>query len=612
MDDFLGYYTSELAFLREMGAEFAERYPKVAGRLLLGQDTCDDPHVERLLEGFAFLTARVRRKIDDEFPEITDALFQILYPHYQRPLPSTSVVQIQPGPDGTGLLAGYTVDAGSRLLSADVGGVRCSYQTVYPVTLWPITVESAVIESDLADVPGAPAEAVALLRLRLRCFEKVNFAQLPLADPKFRLRFYLDGSPTVVYPLYELLFNHVCSLRVRDASDRGPLSRGIELAAPALEPVGFGRDEGVFPYPERSFPGYRLIQEYFACPEKFLFIDVAGWQVLKTRSPGESVELLFFLNKVPAAAVKVQPQTFRLGCTPIVNLFSMSCEPIRLDQTRFEYRVIPEVDHPWAYEVYSIDEVTSAGAYLENVLTYEPFYSLRHATGAAERPSYWFASRRVPESRSESGSEVYLSFVNADFRPDIPATEGLGVQATCTNRDLPSRLAFGGNQGDFELQAHGTVGRIARCLKKPTPALRPRTGHGAQWRLISHLSLNHLSLTESGGGVEALREILRLYDLADSAASRHQIGGIAKVSSRSVAGRAPGRIGPVACMGTEVTVEFDLEQYVGSGVFLFASVLERFLGMYATINSFSQFVATTRQEGLFKRWPPRAGDRTLL
>jgi len=608
VNEFLPYYMSELAFLREMGAEFAAKYPKVAGRLLLGSDECEDPHVERLLEGFAFLTARIRRKIDDEFPEITDAFFQVLYPHYQRPLPSMSIVQLQPGPDPASLLAGHEIPRGARLLSAPVAGLRCSYQTTYPVTLWPITVESAEVRSDVADLPEAPRAAVALIRLRLRCYQGVTFAQFPLSDPAFHLRFYLDGPPAVVYPLYELLLNHARGVVARAASGDQPRSSAIELTAPALRPVGFAPDEGMFPCPARCFPGYRLLQEYFALPEKFLFVDVVGWRLLAEANLGEAVDLLIFLDRVPPASIKLQPQSFRLGCTPIVNLFPVASEPIRLDQTQSEYRVVADVDYQWAHEVYSIDEVTSAGTYLEHVVEYEPFYSLRHSTAGADPSAYWYARRRVSESAADGGTDVYISFVNSDFRPSIPATEAVSVRATCTNRDLPARLAFGGNQGDFELQAHGVVGRIARCLRKPTRTLHPRTGRGAQWRLISHLALNHLSLAESGRGVEALREILRLYDLADDAVSRQQINGICGVSSRPVAGR----VGPVACQGTQITVEFDEGQYIGSSVFLLASVLERFFGMYAAVNSFSQLVAVTRRGGLLKRWPPRAGDRTLL
>jgi type VI secretion system protein ImpG len=608
VDEFLSYYTDELAFLRAMGAEFAAKYPKVAGRLLLGPDDCEDPHVERLLEGFAFLAARVRRKIDDEFPEITDAFFQVLYPHYQRPVPSMSVVQLQPGPDRSRLGEGYSVDRGTRLVSAEVGGVRCAYQTAYPVTLWPVEVASARLQPDCVGVSGAPGNAAAVVRVRLRSpDESFPFGRLLMADRPFQLRFYLDGAAGSVHGMYESLFNHLCGVGVRDASDGANDVASDPRGSPSIRAVGFEPGEGMFPYPPYSAPGYRLLQEYFAFPEKFLFVDLVDWG-RAGRDLGSEVEILFFLDKVPPPAVRVHAETFRLGCTPVVNLVSVLAEPIRLDHTRAEYRIVPDVDRPWAYEVYSVDSVASVGGYLGGSIGYEPLYSLRHTTGEADRPAYWTASRRYPEGGGDGGTEVYLTFVSADFRPHLPEAEAVSVGLTCTNRDLPSRLAFGGNQGNFELLAHGAVGRVARCLRKPTPTLRPRTGRGAHWRLVSHLALNHLPLTEAGRGAESLREILRLYDLADDPVSRQQIDGVRAVSGRPV----PGRVGPGACLGTEVTVEFDADRYVGGGVFLFASVLERFFGSLATINSFHRLVARTSREGLLKRWPPRAGDRALL
>ena len=604
VDEFLSYYVSELAFLREMGTEFAEKYPKVAGRLLLGADSCEDPHVERLLEGIAFLTARIRRKIDDEFPEITDAFFQVLYPHYQRPVPSMTIVQLAPGDDKAALEKGVTVEAGSRMLSGAINGVQCGYRTVYPVTLWPVRVAWSRVQNDCVGVGCAPREAVSMIRIGLQC-EGIRFNKLPLEDPEFVLRFYLDGAPASVHGLYESLFNHVCGVSVRAMGESDPVLAGL-----SLRQVGFGQDEGMYPYPGYAPPAYRLLQEYFAFPEKFLFADVTGWR--HPRDPGldQSVELLIFLDREPPSSVKINDLTFRLGCTPVVNLDSRVAEPIRFDQTRVEYPIILDVDNPWAYEVYSVDTVTGNDGYLGREVEYEPFYSLRHSAGAgaSDRQAYWHASRRQPEGGTDGGTDVHLTFVSDGFRPSRPASEVISVRVTCTNRDAPSRLGFGGPQGVFLLQSTAAVSRFAHCLRKPTPTLRPKTGRGAQWRLISHLSLNHLSLTESGRGAESLREILRLYDFADDPVTRQQIAGVSAVSSRTV----PGRVGAFACMGTEVTVEFDEDRFVGSGIFLLASVLERFFGTYAAINSFSRLVAKTSREGPLKRWPPRAGDRVLL
>jgi type VI secretion system protein ImpG len=265
-----------------------------------------------------------------------------------------------------------------------------------------------------------------------------------------------------------------------------------------------------------------------------------------------------------------------------------------------------------ATEVYSIDRVTSVGGFLDEPLNYEPFYSMHHARQGETVGAYWYATRSPSQVKDDPGTEVELSFVDPGFNPKLPATETITVHTTCTNRDLPSRLPFGGDQGDFELEGQGPVSRV-RCLRKPTRPLRPPLGRNAHWRLISLLSLNHLSLADLEQGLDALHEILMIYNFADSAATRQQIAGVTGVSSRRVPVRTGRKIGGAVCLGVEVAVEFDETHFVGGGVFLMASVLERFLGLYTSINSFTRMVAKTRQrEGILKQWPPRAGERTLL
>jgi type VI secretion system protein ImpG len=286
-------------------------------------------------------------------------------------------------------------------------------------------------------------------------------------------------------------------------------------------------------------------------------------------------------------------------------------EPIALNHARAEYRLVPDVHRPLATEVYSIDAVTGTSGYLDEEVSYEPFFSVRHAWEGKGARAYWYATRRPSARKDDPGTEVDLSFVDAGFNPRVPASQMVTVRATCTNRDLPARLPFGGEQGDFELEGQAPVSRV-RCLRRPTRPVRPPLRRGAQWPLISHLALNHLSLVDSDEVAVALRELLRVYDFTDSAVTRQQVAGITRVSHRRVAGRAGRKVG-AACLGVEVTLEFDESNYVGSGAFLLASVLERFFGLYVSINSFSQLVARTRRrEGILRRWPPRAGERTLL
>ncbi len=603
-DDLLAYYNGELTFLRELGAEFAESYPKVAARLLLDAEKCEDPHVERLLEGFAFLAARLRQKIDDEFPEITDALLGALYPHLRRPLPSMTVVQFVPGADPLKLAGGFTIERGTRLNTRPVGGAPCRFRTAYPVTLWPVEVESARLNPDRLDVPGRRPEVIAALHLGLKAAGGTSLGRLGLD----RLRFYLDGEASVVRPLYELLFAGTCQVLLRGKGSGGA-AEVVELPAGSIREVGFGRDEGLIPYPPSALPGYRLLQEYFAFPEKFLFFDVNGLGTLAGREWGDSVELIVAFDRAPGTDLAVRPDHFRLGCTPAVNLFRKVAEPILVDQTRVEYRVVPDVHQPRATEVYSIDSVTCTSSFLAEPLALGPFHALGRPSADDPKRPCWYERRRPSARKGDGGTEIDLTFVDPGFRPTRPAAEVLTVHTTCTNRDLPARLPFGGGSGsDFEMETPGPIDRV-RCLRKPTAALRPPLGRGAQWALISTLSLNHLSLVEGEGSLEALRAILRLHDPAGVAANRQQVEGIVGVSSRRGTGRVNGGVG----LGVEVTIEFDETQYVGSGVLLLASVLERFLGTYASINSFSRLTATnSRREGILKRWPPRAGEKVLL
>jgi len=606
-DESLAYYNAELAYLRELGAEFAGKYPKVAARLMLEADKCADPHVERLLEGFAFLAARVRKKIDDEFPEITDALLGVLYPHFQRPLPSMTIVQLLPGAEPGKLAAGVAVPRGTRLRSRAVGGMPCQFRTAYPVALWPIEVAAARLDPDRVTVPGKPPQAVALLQLSLRCAPGTTFADLALDH----LRIHLDGEGPLPFAIYESLCNNTCRVVVRGTRADGR-DEAVTLPDDAIRPVGLASHEGMFDYPARSFPGYRLLQEYFAFPEKFLFVDLTGLDRLGPRKFGAAVEVLIFLDRPPRADRSVQAENFRLGCTPAVNLFTAVAEPIRLDRAQYEYPVVPDVHRPLAAEVYSVDEVSGTSAFLDEPARYEPFYSIRHAADGARPRAYWYATRRPSPRKDDPGTEVHLAFVDLGFDPKLPAAETITVRATCTNRDLPARLPFGGEQGDFELEAPGPVGRV-RCLRKPTRPLRPPLGRGAQWRLISHLSLNHLSLADTDEGLDAIREILSLYNFDDSPSATQQIQGITRVAGRRAAGRTGSRLGNAVCLGVEVGIEFDETCYVGGSAFLMASVLERFLGLYASINSFSRLVATTGPRGeILKRWAPRTGERTLL
>jgi type VI secretion system protein ImpG len=291
-DPLLPYYERELTFLRQMGAEFASKYPKIAGRLLLEADKSEDPHVERLIQAFAFLASRIHHKLDDEFPEITDALLGVLYPHYLAPIPSMSIAQFVLDPDQGKLTAGHHIPQGSMLYSQSVNGSPCRFRTCYPVTLWPLEVASA--RFDAPDRVSPSPKAAAVIRLELRCLGGISFADLELNS----LRFFLHGESPLVYALYELLFNNTCQVQFRPLDDQKGV-KPVVLPARCLTTVGFGPDEGVLPYTPRSFLGYRLLQEYFAFPEKFLFFDLGELDRAVRARFRSGVEVLLFLDKPP-------------------------------------------------------------------------------------------------------------------------------------------------------------------------------------------------------------------------------------------------------------------------------------------------------------------------
>ena len=597
-DELLEYYERELAFLRQLGAEFAEKYPKIASRLQLEADRCEDPHVERMIEAAAFLASRVHLKIDDEFPEVTESLLNVLYPNFLSPVPSLSTIQFALDPERANLQTGQTIPRGSMLYSNPVGGSPVRFMTRYPVVLWPLELSSVRFE---LPAPGAavPVTTRSVLRLELSAFGGLPFSDirekaLDAPDlPLERIRFHLQGDPKLVHALYELLFTAVTHVGVRPVG--GEPNAGFLLPGSTLRPVGFEENESLLAESRRSFAGYRLVQEYFAFPEKFLYFDVTGLSRAAGAGFGPKVELLLYLDREFSMEKGVQTTTFRMHCTPVANLFEQACEPIRVSQVASEYRVIPDVGRQAATEVISVDHVESVQPDRERPAVYQPFYSIRHGRPREEGEVFWHATRRRSERKDDEGTEVYLSFVDLSFRHRIPETDTVMVHATCSNRDLPGRLPFGGADGELHLEGAGVFSAI-RTLRKPTPSLRLPLRRGAHWRLISHLSLNYLSLVERDGasGPDALQEILKLYDFADSSATRQQIQGISDVSARRVL-RPIGTGNAGFVRGIEVTVDFDEQQFIGAGVFLFASVLERFLGLYASVNSFSQMAARAGQ-----------------
>jgi len=603
------YYESELTFLRQIGAEFADKYPKIASRLVLEPDRCEDPHAERMLEAFALLAARVHLRIDDDFPQITEALLNILYPHYLRPVPSMTIAQFHSDPESGKLTSALKIPKGTVLYSRPVDGVPCKFRTSYDCTIWPFKVSQAQWMTPDRIRPALRSSEAEVLRVELECFPDVSFEKLELDA----VNFYLNGESAVVHSLYELLCRNCVRILVRDPLK--PKSPVRELAARNLQPMGFGENEDVLPYPRRSFVGYRLLQEYFAFPEKFFFMNLKGLGELQRAGLTTKAELLFLISpfeqdgRHQRLEVAVNDKTLRMGCTPIINLFSQAAEPILVDQTRYQYPIVPDARRRQTMEIYSVDEVVSTNAETHETVTYHPLYSERHAVQGTS-PAYWYISRSVSNRKGDEGTDVFLSLVDLSARPMELDYDTVTVRCTCTNRDLVTRLPFGSETGDFEMTGAAAIKRIV-ALHKPTRTLRPPLDGKTLWSLISHLSLNYLSIVDDGK--EALQKILELYDFSDSADIKKQISGISSVSSRRHFTRVASEHGVGFARGTRVEIEFDEEQFSGSGAYLFASVLEKFFGLYTSMNSFTQLVARSRQrKEALEEWAPRAGQSMLI
>ncbi|MGE3171975.1 MAG: type VI secretion system baseplate subunit TssF [Planctomycetota bacterium] len=611
-DRIYGHYNRELAYLRKLAAEFAERHPAVAGSLLLEPQQSQDPHVERLIQSAAFLAARIQLRLDDDYPELADSLLSILYPHYLAPLPAATLVQFDLDMQQGKVATGTTIDRHTTLLSKTrVGDIACKFRTVYPVQLWPIVLERAelvpVTRAETLVLPGARAA----LRLAFRTHGGEPVAEYALSA----LRLCLVGEHR--HALYEALFREPLGMIVRTGREGG-----VALPAANLWPVGFERDEGLYDYPPTAALGYRLLQEYFAFADKFLFAELRGLQVLKKAGTAAAFEVLVLLPELPTELEnRVSERDFRLGCTPAVNLFPIEAEPIRMDHREVEYRVTPNHRALANFEVHSVVEVLSTQPGKPGHRAFRPFFAVRHGDTREAVHGYWHARRepsqrrnkdsRGSEAELDHGTDVWLTLVDEQFAPALVETdEVVHVGTLCTNRDIPDSIVFGNPQGDFLLEG---VPEIVACraLGQPTRTLRPHLHGQSRWRLVSHLALNHLSLTGGAGdsALRAFRELLRLYDFGETAVTRRRIEGLVGLQSARVTRLIRG-IGPVRGIGVELT--FDPAAFDGSSPYLFASVLERFLGLYATINSFTETTMRLRQrDAVHKRWLPRAGEQAL-
>jgi type VI secretion system protein ImpG len=603
-DDILPYYNSELRFMRGMAREFAAANPKVAEQLRISADNIDDPHVLRLIEGFAFLNARTRMKLDDDFPELSSALLDQLHPHYLKPFPSMSIMQLSPQ---KGLQKMATVPSGTELTTEPVQGEPVRFRTGYPVELWPIELKAASIAGLPLVAPRnrRADRAIGVLRLSLACTTPdQTFAKL---GPD-RLRFHIHAEPRIAQMLYELIVGGTLSVALADnAVDDDP----VILPASAIRPVGFGRDEVLLPLGPSSDPSHAMLSEYFGFTEKFLFFDIVGLGAKTLRDGGKTMEVFLYLDRLDATLERlVTADDFRLFATPVVNLFSQQAEPVRLVPGRYEHRIIPDARREQTTEVYAIDKVTvfdRTGA----ERAYAPFFAIggrREDDGLR----YWQATRRESTDKY-GGDDVFLATVDTSGRSVADADHVASIELTCSNRNLPAALPFGNGRPKLTLLRSGNAIGGAELIMAPTPTLRPRRGPGGLWRLVSHLSLNHMSVADPGLGLELVKELLALHDYVGASSTRILIERLKAIRTEPATARAPagGHIAFIA--GTDVVLEFEDRRLSGSGAFLLGTLLDRVFASMAAINAFSRTrLALRGDREVWQQWPARTGTLSIL
>lgn len=620
----LKYYNQELQHIRELAGEFACEFPKIAGRLGLESFECADPYVERLLEGFAYMAARVQLKVDAEFPRFTQHLLDIVYPHYLAPTPSMAVVQCRPDLLEGSLNEGFLIPKATALRSELSKGEQtaCEYRTAHDLTLWPIELTEAEYLSGAGAVANLAPNLKVLrglkagIRLRLKTTAGLKFNQLALDN----LPLYLRGVGELPMQIYEQLLANTLAVVVQPV--QRPITWQQIIKQNAIRAVGFAENQALLPYSPRSFQGYRLLQEYFAFPERFMFVELTQLQTALRQCGDTEVDIIILLNRSnPQLINSIDVSRFALFCTPAINVFPKKIDRLHLTPQTADYHLVPDRTRPLDYEIYQVTEVTGFGSTPDDKQTFLPFYQAGAAVHQQQRAYYTISrSPRVLSSKQQrsgprssyAGNELSISLVDANESPFRSDLRQLGLDTLCTNRDLPLQLPIGMGKTDFSVQIGAPIQSI-RCLSGPTKPRPSNAYKESAWKLVSHLSLNYLSLCNSEkDGATAFRSLLSLYGENSDASFRKQIEGILAIQSKPIVRRVTSS-GPIVFgRGLEITVTLDESAFEGSGVFLFGAVLTQFFAHYVSLNSFTETVLKTTERGEVMRWPAKIGQRHLL
>jgi len=597
-DKFLSYYHRELSYLRNAGQVFAAQHPKIARRLQLSESESPDPHTERLLESFAFLSARLSQEIDDRVPQIAAALLTVLYPHLIAPIPSMAIAQFVVDPAKGKLTSGFDVKKHTPLQTFAEEGIACRFRTAYDVTLWPINIEAADFVQPLDYVFHEPKKHQWYLRLKLSC-QGLDFSDLDMSS----LRFFINADDALSFLLYEVIFaqSHIQAFVATPDRVARPLIPG------SITSVGFNEHECILPAPDHSQPAYQILHEYFHFPKKYLFFDIKN---LNLSFAEDHIEILIGVDdKQQLDRMTISPDNFKLGCTPIVNLFPKITDPLKLDHHKFEYRLVADQRRERTTEIYSVEKVLSGSTGSNETKNIHPYYSFSHEARADNPDVFWIHRRIASERRDIPGSDIYLRFVDLNFNPNVPPTETIYAHTLCTNRFLAEQIPAGGT---LQLEDKAPVAKII-CLTKPTAQIYSPDDGETMWRLISMLSVNHLSISAGTTSLKALKETLNLYARTSGNFHHNEIEALVGIETEPISRRLASEAWRGFVSGLKVTLTVNERAYTGESAFLLASVLRTFFTLQTSINSFVQLqLNSVQRQGEWMSWEPLNGDQIIL
>jgi type VI secretion system protein ImpG len=622
---FVGFYERELKHVRELGGEFAKQFPKIAGRLGLDSFACADPYVERLIEAFAFLTARIQLKLSDAHGDFTQHMIEQLYPGYLAPTPSMAVMQLEPNAREARLTGGVLVPRGAALRSAlGAQQTACEFRTAHPVTLWPIELVAADYRTNPAELVDMSRvnmpQAKAALRLVLRSQRDVALSSLPLDV----LPVFLRGGAEVASRLYEQLL--AANIGMVAQSPRSAEAQFVRLrSSRSTAAMGFDDDQALLPAGDRSFSGYRLLHELFAFPERFSFVELRGLRQLLSQADCSTVELVLLFDRAdPRLEGAVNAAHFALHCTPAINLFPRSADRSTIDLHNHEHQVVPDRTRPLDFEVHSVTKVVGYAADGGELGEFSPLYAPAVPGAGHMRYTLRREPRALRAGRDERDvdarlpyvpSEAFVSLVDGDHGGGRSELRQLAVSTLCTNRALPLKLVRG-EEGTLFTEQSGAPIAAVRCVAGPTPPRASTVFGELAWGLISHLTLDYRTLLRRPGeGASALRELLGLYAKLSGSSTQLPLDGILDVRTRGVVrplGAEGGGGALTFARGIEISVTCDESAFAGTSAFLLGAVLERFFAKYASINSFAETVLCTQQRGEVMRWPVAIGKRSTL